>query len=125
MVRIRNLNGNAERSVEADYQPTHSRQSNRYSKTMRVVFFSSAVRSLGSFLRDMTGQILIASHSGDLVSRIPVTALRRLYKHNGETKIGQTPIGLLADRELQAIDYRFLPNGNKCGSTRSGNRGRR
>ena len=65
----------------------------------------SAVRSLGSFLQNMTGQILVASHSGDLVSQIPVTALRRLYKHNGETKIGQAPIGLLTDIELQAIDY--------------------
>ncbi|MBN2685560.1 MAG: DUF2813 domain-containing protein [Pontiellaceae bacterium] len=65
----------------------------------------SAIRSLGSFLATMTGQILVTSHSGDLVSRVPVMALRRLYKHNGETKIGRVESGAFTDRELQAIDY--------------------
>ena len=65
----------------------------------------SAIRSLGSFLETMTGQILVSSHSGDLVSRVPVMALRRLYKHNGETKIGRVESGVFTDRELQAIDY--------------------
>lgn len=65
----------------------------------------SAIRSLGSFLDNMIGQILVTSHSGDLVSRVPVTALRRLYKHNGETEIGRVKNGDFTDRELQAIDY--------------------
>ena len=53
----------------------------------------------------MTGQIVVASHSGDLVSRIPIVALRRIYKRNGETKIGQVQEGSFSNRELQAIDY--------------------
>jgi len=65
----------------------------------------SAIRSLGSFLQTMTGQILVTSHSGDLVSRVPITALRRLYKCNGETKVGMVERGIFSDRELQAIDY--------------------
>lgn len=65
----------------------------------------SAIRSLGSFLETMTGQILVSSHSGDLVSRVPVTTLRRLYKHNGETKVGKVENGVFTGRELQAIDY--------------------
>ncbi|MGE0683030.1 MAG: ATP-dependent endonuclease [Candidatus Binatia bacterium] len=65
----------------------------------------SAIRSLGSFLKSMTGQILVSSHSGDLVSRVPVMALRRLYKHNGETKVGHVANGSFTSRELQAIDY--------------------
>ncbi|MDU9050381.1 MAG: DUF2813 domain-containing protein [Candidatus Electrothrix sp. Rat3] len=65
----------------------------------------SAIRSLGAFLKDLSGQVLVSSHSGDLVSRVPVTALRRLYKHNGETKIGRIETGSFTDRELQAIDY--------------------
>jgi putative ATP-dependent endonuclease of OLD family len=65
----------------------------------------SAIRSLGSFLEEMAGQILVSSHSGDLVSRVPVVALRRLYKHNGETKVGRVENGAFTDRELQAIDY--------------------
>ena len=65
----------------------------------------SAIRSLGSFLEKMAGQILVSSHSGDMVSRVPVTALRRLYKLNGETRVGGVDHGAFTDRELQAIDY--------------------
>ena len=65
----------------------------------------SAIRSLGSFLKDMAGQILVSSHSGDLISRVPVMSIRRLYKDNGETRVGQVESGLFTDRELQAIDY--------------------
>ncbi len=65
----------------------------------------SAIRSLGSFLEEMTGQVLVTSHSGDLVSRVPVMSLRRLYKHNGETRVGRVESGTFTDRELQAIDY--------------------
>ncbi len=65
----------------------------------------SAIRSLGTFLQEMTGQIVITSHSGDLVSRIPVAALRRIYKRNGDTRVGQIQAGSFTERELQAIDY--------------------
>lgn len=65
----------------------------------------SAVRSLGSYLAQLPGQILVASHSGDLVSRVPITSLRRLYKVSGETRLGLVPSGFFSDRELQAIDY--------------------
>jgi putative ATP-dependent endonuclease of OLD family len=64
-----------------------------------------AIRSLGSFLTELTGQVLVSSHSGDLVSRVPAAALRRLYKRNGETRIGQVKPGLFSPREEQAIDY--------------------
>ena len=70
----------------------------------------SAIRSLGSFLVNMTEQIIVTSHSGDLVSRVPVKALRRLYKHNGGTKIGQVESGTFTARELQAIDYSIRLN---------------
>lgn len=65
----------------------------------------SAIRSLGMFLKEMPGQVMVTSHSGDLVSRVPVTALRRLYKANGETKVGRVESGSFTERELQAIDY--------------------
>lgn len=65
----------------------------------------AATRSLGASLETMPGQILVSSHSGDLVSRVPVTALRRLYKHNGETQIGRVEDGTLTERERQAVDY--------------------
>lgn len=65
----------------------------------------SAIRALGSFLEELTGQILVTSHSGDLVSRVPVTALRRLYKTNGETRIGRVEDDKFTPRELQEINY--------------------
>ncbi|WP_028582102.1 ATP-dependent nuclease [Desulfogranum japonicum] len=65
----------------------------------------SAIRSLGSFFESMTGQIIVTSHSGDLISKVPILSLRRLYKVNGETKIGRVETGTFSDRELQAIDY--------------------
>lgn len=65
----------------------------------------SAIRSLGSSLQAMPGQILVSSHSGDLLSRVPVTALRRIYKHNGDTRVGRVLDGDLTERERQAIDY--------------------
>lgn len=70
----------------------------------------SSIRSLGKFLEEMTGQILVTSHSGDLLSRVPVTSLRRLYKDNGETKIGMVEAGAFTPRELQAIDYSIRLN---------------
>jgi putative ATP-dependent endonuclease of OLD family len=65
----------------------------------------SAIRSLGSVLQTMTGQVLVSSHSGDLVSRVPLTALRRLYKKNGDTRVGRVEESALTARERQAIDY--------------------
>lgn len=65
----------------------------------------SAIRSLGSFLAGMSGQIFVTSHSGDLISRVPIMALRRLYKQNGETKVGRVESNTFTKRELQAIDY--------------------
>lgn len=65
----------------------------------------SAIRSLGSFLENMAGQVIITSHSGDLVSRVPIMSLRRIYKQNGATEVGQVKSGTFTDRELQAIDY--------------------
>lgn len=65
----------------------------------------SAIRSLGTFLGGITGQVLVTSHSGDLISRVPITALRRLYKRNGKTEVGVVDNGEFTDRELQAIDY--------------------
>jgi putative ATP-dependent endonuclease of OLD family len=65
----------------------------------------SAIRSLGSLLENMVGQTIVSSHSGDLLSRVPVTSLRRLYKKNEETKIGRLQDNLLTDREIQAVNY--------------------
>jgi putative ATP-dependent endonuclease of OLD family len=60
----------------------------------------AAIRSLAPFLGTVSGQVLIATHSGDLVSQVPIQAIRRLYKKNGEILIGK-------------IDSNFLEETNK------------
>jgi len=68
----------------------------------------SAVRSLGKLLEGMEGQIIISSHSGDLVSRIPATSIRRLYKIQGETKIGRLTTNDLTEDEKRKLDYHIM-----------------
>lgn len=65
----------------------------------------SAIRSLGTFLEKMIGQIVVTSHSGDLVSRVPITALRRLYKKNNETIVGKIEGQTLTPDEKRHFDY--------------------
>lgn len=65
----------------------------------------SAIRSLGLFLKSMAGQVLVSSHSGDLVSRVPIKAIRRLYKNNEETRVGRVEDNHLTPREIQAVNY--------------------
>jgi putative ATP-dependent endonuclease of OLD family len=65
----------------------------------------SAIRTLGQFMKDMSGQKIVSSHSGDLISRVSIHSIRRLYKEGDETKIGMIHSGVLSDRELQAVDY--------------------
>lgn len=65
----------------------------------------SAIRSLGAFLNDLLGQVVVTSHSGDLVSRVPITSLRRLYKRQGVTHIGRVLSTTFSDDEERAVDY--------------------
>lgn len=71
----------------------------------------SAIRSLGSLLENMVGQTIVSSHSGDLLSRVPVTSLRRLYKRNGNTIVGriENNITLTSDEERH-FDYHVRVN---------------
>ena len=65
----------------------------------------SAIRSVGTLLNNMPGQIIVTSHSGDLVSRVPITSLRRLYKKNGETYIGMVEANTMTSDERRHFDY--------------------
>lgn len=65
----------------------------------------SAIRSLGTLLKDITGQRVVTSHSGDLVSRVPITSLRRLYKQNDETKVGKIDFAALTPEEMRHFEY--------------------
>lgn len=79
----------------------------------------SAIRSFGEFFRDLPGQTMVASHSGDLLARVSIPAVRRLYKKGAHTFVGKVAIAptgtradslpegstLLLPEDLQAIDY--------------------
>ena len=65
----------------------------------------SAIRALWSTLDGLAGQKIIATHSGDLLSAVPLTALRRLARKNGAVTVFQVPNGLLAPDEERKIAY--------------------
>jgi putative ATP-dependent endonuclease of OLD family len=65
----------------------------------------SAIRSIASLLKEMPGQKIVATHSGDLVSGIDLFSLRRLCRKNGEIKVFQLSKGFLDDDELDQINY--------------------
>ena len=65
----------------------------------------SAVRALWKTIRDISGQKLIATHSGDLISEVDVGAIRRLFRQGSQVKVGQLPTNLLRDKERQKFDF--------------------
>jgi len=65
----------------------------------------SAVRSIARLLKEMKGQKIVATHSGDLVSGVDLFSLRRLCRKNGEIKPFQLSKGILSKDELDQINY--------------------
>lgn len=65
----------------------------------------NAVRALWKTIREIDGQKLIATHSGDLISVVDMGSIRRLYRSKGDVRVGQIPPTLLKDRERQKFDF--------------------
>jgi putative ATP-dependent endonuclease of OLD family len=65
----------------------------------------SAVSSIAKLLKEIKGQKIVATHSGDLVSGIDLFSLRRLCRKNGEIKAFQLSKGILSDDELDKLNY--------------------
>jgi len=65
----------------------------------------SAVRAVGKLLQGLDGQKIIATHSGDLLAAVPLTALRRLCRVNGAIKVHQVVPGSLSADELRRLDH--------------------
>jgi putative ATP-dependent endonuclease of OLD family len=65
----------------------------------------SAIRSIASLLKEMQGQKIVATHSGDLVSGIDLFSLRRLCRKNSEIKVFQLYKDVLKDDELDKLNY--------------------
>ena len=65
----------------------------------------SATHSVVDLLREMPGQQIISTHSGDLVAACPLPSLRRLRWKDGEIASFRLQPGDLNDDELRKIDH--------------------
>lgn len=65
----------------------------------------NAVRALWKTIRDIDGQKLIATHSGDLLSEVDLTAIRRIYKYRGQVRVGAIAAGVLNPRDQRKFEF--------------------
>jgi len=64
-----------------------------------------AVRSLWVALGAIAGQKIIATHSGDLLARVPLTAIRRFCRINGKVQAYSVRLGMLTPEEEKRVDF--------------------
>ncbi|WP_282010462.1 ATP-dependent nuclease [Nitrospina watsonii] len=65
----------------------------------------SAIRSVAGMLNSFKGQKLISTHSGDLVSGIPLTSLRRLRRKDGLIAIYRIKDNSFNQNEINRLNY--------------------
>lgn len=65
----------------------------------------SAIRSVAKLLHELRGQKIIATHSGDLVSGVPLLSLRRLRRKDGAITVHQIEEGTLTADEMRKLNY--------------------
>ena len=65
----------------------------------------SAVRALWGVVCGITGQKLISTHSGDLLSEIDVHHIRRLARTSADIDCFRVPVGLLSEEEARKFNY--------------------
>ena len=65
----------------------------------------SAIRAVAQLLQNLQGQKIITTHSGDLVSGISLTSLRRLRRQEGNITVHQVALdGSLTKEDMRKID---------------------
>lgn len=65
----------------------------------------SAVRALWGVVTGIAGQKIISTHSGDLLSQVPATALRRLARTASGTKVFRLQPGTLTSKQDQQFNF--------------------
>lgn len=65
----------------------------------------SAIRAVWSTLDGLAGQKIIATHSGDLLAAVPLKAIRRLARKNGQVNCYRVDEATFDKRELEKIKY--------------------
>jgi putative ATP-dependent endonuclease of OLD family len=64
-----------------------------------------AVRSMWRLVESLQGQRIIATHSGDLVAEVPLSALRRLQRRNGAVVAHQPDMSHFTEEDLRKLSY--------------------
>ena len=70
----------------------------------------SATLSAASLLRDLPGQKIVTSHSGDMVGAYPLPSLRRLRRQDGAIVIHSLDENRFQPNELRKINYHIRSN---------------
>jgi putative ATP-dependent endonuclease of OLD family len=65
----------------------------------------AAIRALWSTVESIKGQKIIATHSGDFLSQVPLTNIRRFRRTGGRIEVLQLKAGTLTDDETRKIDF--------------------
>lgn len=65
----------------------------------------AAIRALWATLNTLKGQKIIATHSGDLLSQVPLLNVRRFRRIGGKIEVCQLRPGTLGDDELRKIHF--------------------
>jgi putative ATP-dependent endonuclease of OLD family len=65
----------------------------------------AAARALWSSLAGIKGQKIFTTHSGDLLSEVPLESIRRLYRRAGDIHVGSLKQGTLTVDEARKIHY--------------------
>lgn len=64
-----------------------------------------AIRALMGMVRDLRGQTLVSTHSGDLLAAVNPMAVRRFVYRDGAIRVYRIAPGTLDDEELRKFDF--------------------
>ena len=70
----------------------------------------NAIRAVWHLVKDLPGQKIVATHSGDILSEVPVPKLRRMNRNGNATECKAIPDGLLNDDELRKCNHHVRRN---------------
>jgi putative ATP-dependent endonuclease of OLD family len=65
----------------------------------------AAIRALWSTVENLKGQKIIATHSGDLLSQVPLDSIRRFRRSGGRVEVRQLKPGTLSGEEVRKIHF--------------------
>ena len=64
-----------------------------------------AIRSLWTAINAIEGQKIIATHSGDLLARVPLMSVRRFCRHDGAVTVKRLQVDTLDKEELRKVEF--------------------